>query len=136
MVGLAQFQRLSSVVRCIFRGEMGVIERLAVCCEHAPLALVAVLVGLCASLVSCPVDSVKSVSNAGVKIRAATPLPRPIRDFVEDGEREFQEDDLEPCGLPGVPVALSALSLALSQFTPPQSVYLSLLTVAQRPLRC
>jgi hypothetical protein len=124
------------MVRCMFRGEMGVIERLAECWEHVPFAVAAALVGLCASLVSCPLDSVKSVSNPGVKIRAATPLLRPNRDLVEDGEREFQEDDLEPCGLPGVTVASSAPSLALSQITPPQSVYLSLLTVAQRPLLC
>ncbi len=60
--------------RCIFRGEMGVIERLAVCFEHAPFAVVAALAGLFASLVSCPEASVKSVSKAGVQIMAATPL--------------------------------------------------------------
>ena len=53
--------------RCIFRGEMGVIERLAVCFEHAPFAVVAALAGLFASLVSCPEASVRSLSKTGVR---------------------------------------------------------------------
>ena len=135
IAGLARFQRLSSVECCILRREMGVIERLAVCCEHAPFAVVAALAGLCASLVICPKDSVKSVSKAGALITAAAPLPGPIMDLVEDDDRKFQEDELEPCGLPGVPLG-SAPSLALSRITLPQSVYLSLLTPAQHRLRC
>ncbi len=111
------------------------IERLAVSWEDASFAVVAALAWLCASLVSCPQVSVKSVSKAGVEITAAIPSPGPIMVSIEDDDREFQEDDLEPCGLPGVRLA-SPPSLTLSQITPPQSVSLSLLTPAQHPLRC
>ncbi len=54
---------------------------------------------------------------------------------IEDDDREFQEDDLELRGLPGVRL-VSPPSPTLSQITPPQSVSLSVLTPAQRPLRC
>jgi hypothetical protein len=123
-------------MRCFFRGDKGAFERLAVWCEHAAFAVVAVLLGLGLSLASCPQNSLKPVSSARVKIRATTPISRPMRAVVKDYEREFQEDDHEPSGLPGVPAASSTLSLVYSQFTPPQSVYFSLLTAAQRPLRC
>ena len=137
IAGLARFRGLSSVKRCIFRGEKGVIERLAACCDHAPFAVVAALAGLCASLASFPKDSVKSVSIASVEIMATARLPRPIMYLVEVriNSGNFKKTNLKPRqGLPGVPPA-SAPSLALSQITP-QSVYLSLLTPAQHPLRC
>ncbi len=114
---------------------MGMIGRLDVSCGRAPIVVVAALVGLCGSLVSCPEDSVKSVSKAGVGITAPAQLPGRIMGLLEENDREFQEDDLELCGLPGVPLA-SSPSLALSQITLPRSVYLSLLTLAQHPLRC
>jgi hypothetical protein len=76
----------------------------------------------------------------GVEITAAIPSPGPItfsieddyRNFVED---DFAEDDFWPRGLPDVRL-VSPPSLTLSQITPLQSVSLSLLTPAQRPLRC
>ena len=111
------------------------IERMAVSWKDASFAVVAALAWLSASLVSCPQVSVKSVSKAGVEITAAIPSPGPIMVSIEDDDREFQEDDLEPCGLPGVRL-LSPPSLTLSQITPLQSVSLSVLTPAQHPLRC
>ena len=124
-------------MRCIFRGEMGVIDRLAVCHGHARFAVVAALIGMCASLVSCPSEQRQvRIQRRRQDQRRRHRCPGPIRDLVADGERKFQEDDLEPCGLPGVPLASSTPSLALSQITPPQSVYLSLLSLAQQPLRC
>ena len=111
------------------------IERLAVSWEGALFAVVAALAWLSAPLVSCPRVIVKSVSKAGVEITAAIPSPGPIMVAIEDNDRDFQEDDLEPCGLPGVRLA-SAPSLTLSQITPPLSVSLSVLTPAQHPLRC
>jgi hypothetical protein len=54
---------------------------------------------------------------------------------VEDDDREFQEAELEPCGLPGVRL-VSPPSLTPSQITPPQRVSLSVRTPAQRLLRC
>ena len=114
---------------------MGVIERLAVSWKDASFAVVAALAWLSASLVSCPQVSVKSVSKAGVEITAAIASLGPFVDSIEDEDREFQEDDLEPCGLPGVRL-VSPPSLILSQITPPQSLSPLLLTPAQRPLRC
>lgn len=111
------------------------IERLAVSWEGALFAVVAALAWLSAPLVSCPRVIVKSVSKAGVEITAAIPSPGPIMVAIEDNDRDFQEDDLEPCGLPGVRLA-SAPSLTLSQITPPLSVSPSVLTPAQHPLRC
>ncbi len=114
---------------------MGVIERLAVSWEGASFAVVAALAWLSASFVSCPQVSVKFVSKAGVEITAAIPSPGPTMVAIEDDDREFQEDDLEPCALLGVRL-LSPPSLTLSQITPLQSVSLSVLTPAQHPLRC
>jgi hypothetical protein len=114
---------------------MGVIERLAVPWKDASFAVVAALAWLSASFVSCPQLSGKFVSKAGIEITAAIPSPGPIMVWIEDDDREFQEDDLELCGLPGVRI-VSPPSLTLSQITPPQSVSLSVLTPAQRPLRC
>ena len=111
------------------------IERLAVPWEDASFAVVAALAWLSASFVSCPQVSAKLVSKAGVEITAATPSLGPIMVSIEDDDREFQEDDLELCGLPGVRL-VSPPSLTLSQITPPQSVSLSVLTPAQYPLRC
>ncbi len=114
---------------------MGVIERLAVSWEDASFAVVAALAWLSASFVSCPQVSVKFVSKAGVEITAAIPSLGSIMVSIEDDDREFQEDDLVLCGLPGVRL-VSPPSLTLSQITPPQSVSLSVLTPAQHPLRC
>lgn len=111
------------------------IERLAVSWEGALFAVVAALAWLSAPLVSCPRVIVKSVSKAGVEITAAIPSPGPIMVAIEDNDRDFQEDDLEPCGLPGVRL-VSPPSLTLSQITPPLSVSPSVLTPAQHPLRC
>ena len=111
------------------------VERLAVSWKGASFAVVAALAWLSASLVSCPRVVVKLVSKAGVEITAAIPSPGPKLVAIEDDEREFQEDEPGPCGLPGQRVA-SPSSLTLSQITPLQSVSLSALTTAQRPLRC
>ncbi len=111
------------------------IEWLAVSREGASFALVAALAWLSASFVSCPQVGVKFVSKAGVEITAAIPSLGPIMVSIEDDDREFQEDDLVLCGLPGVRL-VSPPSLTLSQITPPQSVSLSVLTPAQYPLRC
>jgi hypothetical protein len=114
---------------------MGVIERLAISWEIGSFAVVAALAWLSASLVSCPQVGVKFVSEAGVEITAAIPSLGPIMVSIEDDDREFREDDLELCGLPGVRL-VSPPSLTLSQITPPQSVSLSVPTPAQHPLRC
>jgi hypothetical protein len=114
---------------------MGVIEWLAVSWEDAPFAVVAALAWLFASLVSCPQVSVKSVSKAGVEITAVIPALVPIMVSIGDDNREFEEDDLEPRGLPDVRL-VSPPSLTLSQISPPQSVSLAVATSAQRPLRC
>ena len=111
------------------------IERLAVSWEDASFAVVAALAWLSASFVSCPQVSVKFMSTAGVEITAAIPSLGPITGLIEDDDREFQEDDLELCGLPGVRL-VSPLSLTSSQITPQQTVALSVLTPAQHPLRC
>jgi hypothetical protein len=114
---------------------MGVMGRLAVSWEGASFAVVAALACLSASFVSCPQVSVNFVCKAGVEITAAIPLLGPMTVLVADDDREFQEDDLELCGLPGVPLVWPP-SLTLSQITPSPSVSLSVLTPAQRPLRC
>jgi hypothetical protein len=111
------------------------IGRLAAAWADACFAGVAALALLSASLVSCLQVSVHSVSMTGVEIIAAIPSPGLITFSIEDDDRDFFEDELEPCGLPGVRLA-SPPSLTLSQITPPQSVSLSLLTPAQRPLLC
>ncbi len=111
------------------------IERLAVSWKGASFAVVAALAWLSAPLVSCPRVVVKFVSKAGVETTTAIPAPGPRLVAIEDDDREFQEGDLEPCGLPGVRL-VSPPSLTLSQITPPQSVSLSFLTPAQHPLRC
>jgi hypothetical protein len=113
---------------------MGVIKRLAVSWEVASFALVAALAWLSASFVSCPQVSVNFVFKDGVEISAAMPLLGPNLVWIED-DREFQEDDLELCGLPGVRL-IWPTSLPLSIITPPESVFLSVLTSVQRPLRC
>jgi hypothetical protein len=114
---------------------MGVIERLAKAWKNAPCALVGALACLSAWLLSCPQAGLKSVSRAGLEIVAAIPSPGPIMVSIED-DREFQEDELGPCGMSGVWL-VSPPPLTLSQIAPPQSVsLLSVLTPAQRPLRC
>jgi hypothetical protein len=114
---------------------MGVFERLDVSWEDASFAVIAALVWLSASLASCPQVSVGSVRKAGVEITEAIPSLGPIVASLEDDDREFQEDYLEPCGLPGVRLA-SPPSLSLSQVTPPQSVWIFTVTPANHPLRC
>ncbi len=111
------------------------IERLVWSWEDASLAAIAAFAWLSASFVCCPQVSVEFVSKAGVEITAAIPSSGPIMVSIEDDDREFQEDDLEPSGLPGVRLVWPS-SLTLSQITPPQSVSLSVLTPAQHPLRC
>jgi hypothetical protein len=113
---------------------MGVIERLAVSWEGASFAVVAALACLSASLVSCPQVSVNFVRKAGVQITAAIPLLERDLVLIED-DREFQEEDLELCALPGVRLVWPP-SLTLSQITPPHSVSLSVLTPAHHLLRC
>jgi hypothetical protein len=114
---------------------MGLIERLAASWEDASFALVAALAWLSASLLNCPQASVKSVSKAGIGVAAVISSLGPIMDWIDDDDGEFQEDDLEPCGLRGARL-VSPPSLTLSQITSPQSVALTVLTAAQRPLRC
>jgi hypothetical protein len=120
---------------------MDMIGRLAAAWADGSFAVVAALAWLCASLVSCPQVSVlHPVSMTGVEINAAIVSPEPItfsinddyRNFVED---DFVEDDFRPRELPGMRL-VSPASLTLSQLTPAQSVSLSLLAPAQRPLRC
>ncbi|MBV8127848.1 MAG: hypothetical protein JO114_09355 [Planctomycetaceae bacterium] len=111
------------------------IERLAVSWEGASLAVVVALAWLSAPLVSCPQVGVKSVSKAGVEITAAIPSLEPIMVSIEDDDREFQEEDLELCGLPGVRL-VSPPSLTPSQITLSQSISLPVLTLAQYPLCC
>ncbi len=111
------------------------IERLAVSWGGVSFAVVAALAWLSASLVNCPRVSVKFVSKVVVEITVAIPSSAPIMVSIENDERDFQDDDLELCGLPGVRL-VSPPSLTLSQITPLQSVSLSVLTPAQHPLRC
>jgi hypothetical protein len=114
---------------------MRVIGRLAVSRLDASFAVVAALAWLSAFLVSCPRLSVSFASGAGVKITSAMPSPGPIMVSIADDDREVQEEGLELCSLPGVRL-VSPPSLTLSQLTPSQSVSLSVVTPAQRPLRC
>jgi hypothetical protein len=109
---------------------MGMIGRLAAAWRDVWFAVVATLAWLSALLASCPQVDVHSVSVPGVEIAAKIPSRGPIKFLLED-----EEDDFSPCGLPGVRLA-SPPSLTPSQITPPESVFLSLLTPAQRPLRC
>ncbi len=111
------------------------IERLAITWEDASFAIIAAIAWLSASLMSCPQASVKFVYKAGVEITAAIPSLGPIMVMIEEDDRESQEDDLELCGLPGLRF-FSPSFLALSQFTPRQSIALSVMTLAQHPLRC
>jgi hypothetical protein len=120
---------------------MDMMGRLAAASADGLFAVVAALAWLCASLVGCQqVSLLQSVSMTGVEINAAILSPEPItfsfkddyRNFVED---DFVEDDFWPRGLPGVGL-VSPPSLTRSQITPPQGVFLSPLTPAQRPLRC
>jgi hypothetical protein len=113
---------------------MGVSKRRAVFWAGASFAILAAGGWMCALLVSCPRLIVKFVSRPGVEITAAIPMPGPRLVAIEDDDRELQED-LEPCTLPGVR-PISPLTLALSQITWAQSLSLSILTSAQRPLRC
>jgi hypothetical protein len=114
---------------------MGVIERLAVTWEGASFALVAALVWLSAPLVNWPCVCVKSEFKSGVEMSAAIPSPGPVMDAFEDNGRESQEEDLERYGLRGLRLVWLP-SLTLSQITPPQGVWLSVLTPVHRPLRC
>jgi hypothetical protein len=114
---------------------MDVIERLTVSWEDASFALVAALAWLSVSLVSCPQVRVRSFDRAGVEITAAIPSVGPMVVSVEDADREFQEDDIELCGLPGVEL-VSPASFTLSQVTPPENLSLSVVTPAHHPLRC
>jgi hypothetical protein len=114
---------------------MGMIGRLAPAWANGCFAVVLALAWLSAPLVSCPRVSARFVSKAGFEITVAIPSPGLIVVLNEDDDREFQEDDPELCGLPGVRLATPP-SRTLSQITPPQSVSLSLPAPAQRPLRC
>jgi hypothetical protein len=120
---------------------MDMIARLAAASADACFAVVVALAWLCASLVSCPRVSVfQSVSITGVEINAAIRSPEPITFSIKDDYRNFVEDDCVEDdfwlrGLPSVGL-VSPPSLTRSQITPPQSVFLSPLTPAQRPLRC
>jgi hypothetical protein len=114
---------------------MGVIELRAKYRKYALFAFLApALACLSASVVTCPQVSLKSVSKGGVGITTVRPSPGPIMKAIVDDDREFQEEDLEPGGLPGLRLVCPAS--VTSRITPPQSVSLSLLTSAQRPLRC
>jgi hypothetical protein len=134
-IELARSKRPSPADRSFFRDGMGVIERLAVSWGDASFAVVAILACLSASFVSCRHVSVNFVYTAGVAVTAAIPLPGPVMVLIADDDREFQEDDLELCALPGMRI-VSPPSLTFSQITPPQRVSLSVLTPAQLPLRC
>jgi hypothetical protein len=120
---------------------MDMIVRLAAAWADGSFAVVAAVAWMCASLVSCPQVSVlHPVSMTGVEINAAIISPEPITFSINDDYRnfvgdDFVEDDFRPRGLPGMRL-VSPASLTLSQIAPPQSVSLSLLTPAQRPLRC
>lgn len=109
-------------------------ERLAMGWQDASFAVVAAVGWMFASLLSCPQVGVEPVSRAGVEITAPVPSVEPILVSIEDDDREFQEDNLAPCGLPGVCLT-SPPSLTLAQITP-QSACLSVLTRAGQPLRC
>jgi hypothetical protein len=115
---------------------MSMIERLTIRRKDATLPVIAVVAWLSAWFVSCPQDSVGFASVAGVEITVPLPLPGPIMVSIADNDdREFQEEELEPFGLPGVRV-VPPPSFTPSQIMPPQSGFISLLTPAQHPLRC
>jgi hypothetical protein len=115
---------------------MGVVKRVAVSWKGLLFAVVAALAWLSASLVSCPRVLVKFVSKAGVEITTSRPAPGPRLVAIENDDLESQENDLEPCGLPGAHLGLPP-SFSLSQITPQQTIsFLSILTAAQNPLRC
>jgi hypothetical protein len=120
---------------------MDMIGRLAAAWADGSFAVVAAFAWLCASLVSCPQVSVlHPVSMTGVEINAAILSPAPITFSIKDDYRNFVEDDSVEDDfwlreLPG-PGLVPPPSGTRSQITPPQSVFLSPLTPAQRPLRC
>lgn len=119
------------------------IERLALSWKGAWFAVVAALAWVSAWPASCPQVSVKSLPQAGVEVTVEMPSRGSIMVSIEDDDhepqmnddREPQEDDSEPCGLPGVRLLL-APSLTLSQIMSPRSVFLSVLTQAEHRLRC
>ena len=100
-----------------------VIGRLTATSADASFAAVAAIIGLLfASLVNCPQVRIKSVSKAGIGITAATPPLGPI--MVEDDDRESQEDDIKPCGLPGVRPDSPPLSYSLANQTAAECLHL------------
>lgn len=112
------------------------MDRLRAPWEDASFAIIAVLACVSASLVSHPQVSVGCVSKARFEIGAAVRSVEPIMASIEDDDRELEQDDLQPHGLPGARL-VSPLSHTLSQIIPSQSVVLlSVLTPAQLPLRC
>jgi hypothetical protein len=113
-----------------------VLGRLAITRGDAWFAVIAALAWSSASLMSCSQVSVTSLSTARVEITEAIPSVGPIMVSIEDDDREFQEEDLEPCGPPGLRLVSPPPSLTLAQITPLQSDSLSVVTPAQRPLRC
>jgi hypothetical protein len=113
---------------------MGMVGRLAAARAGASFVIVAALACSSAALVIGSQVTVKSVSKAGVEISAAIPSLGPLMVSIEDDDRDFQYD-AEPCGLRAVRLA-SPPAVTLSQITPPQSIYISLVTLAQHPLRC
>jgi hypothetical protein len=114
---------------------MGVIERLVISWKGASFAAVVSFAWLSAWLVACPHVGVNSWTKACVGLTAEMPSRGCIMASIEDDDRRSQDDDLEPCGLPGVQLA-SASSPPFSQMMPPPSVSLSTLIPAQHPLRC
>jgi len=113
-----------------------VTERLAISWGAASLSVVATLAWLSALLVSCPRVDVESVTRAGVEISTPVPSPGPRMVAIEVNDSEDLEDDLDPCGLPGMRLLLPP-PLSLSQITPERKVsLLSALTPALRSLRC
>jgi hypothetical protein len=128
------FERGRRETRGLFRGGLGVSERVGLSWEAASFAIIAALAWFSASLGSYPQVTVKRVSRASVEITAALPSLGPRMVAIED-DRELPEDDPEPCGLPGMWL-VPRPSLTLSQIVPPETVSLSFLTSAQLPLRC
>ncbi len=112
------------------------IERLTVSEQAGLIAVVAAFAWLSVSFLGRPQPSVTFVSKAAVAITEPIPALGPIMDSIEDDDREFQEDELDLCGLPGVRLVSPPPTLSLSQITPSQSLCLSALTPAQYPLRC
>jgi hypothetical protein len=130
-----QFGRRPSGERRFLPGGTGVVQWKGVSWEDASLAAVAALACLLAWLLSCPQAGLKSESKVGLEVAEAIPSFGPVMGSIED-DRKFQEDELGPCGVPGVRL-VSPPSLTLSQFSPLQSLsLLSIVTPSQRPLRC